>query len=345
MLRKAIQILALTFLLTIVFYSQEDAELYGFEDTKIPIKVDEFGLIGGCDLNARVQNFFVELNNKPTAEGYIVLYQAKNTLPANRDSNPLEKRIRREIHFLRLDASRIVFVNGGFRDELVTELYVVPSGANPPEPTGTMPAPTTPEDATFLYDKNFVNDILYGDDGDDYYDVLDEFILPSVVAKMAEEARLAEEQARAEEANQAETSQEDPNEAQAETVEENFEGEETVEKKKITTEEIEEAKFSWVNEKFGEIIRKQNKSRGVIIFYADETYYDVGKLQNLFQEGKQKIARANKISIDKIQVVYGGYRETVQAEFWIIPEKGESPTPVPEEKVVEKTIETEETEN
>ena len=75
----------------------------------------------------------------------------------------------------------------------------------------------------------------------------------------------------------------------------------------------------------------------MIIFYADDAYYDVSKLQNLIEEGRRKIAEAGKISPDKIQVVYGGYREMVQAEFWIVPKKGESPLPKPEERPIEET--------
>ncbi len=318
MLRKTIQILALTFLLATVFLGQENTESISNQDSKIPIKIDEFGRVGECDLGARIQNFFIELNNNPSAKGYIIFYQGKDVLPAEYDSSQIERRIRNEISFLRQEESRIVFVNGGFRDELATELFLVPNGAVAPEPTDTISVPTMPKDKTFLYDNN----ALYSDS----YDFLDEFILPSVKAKMEEEARLGEEQARAEELNSGE-----PIENEAETVEETFEIE------KPTPEEIEEATFSWVNEKFGEIIKKQKDSSGVIVFYADDAYYDVGKLQNLIEEGKQKIAESSKIPTDKIQVVYGGYRERVQAEFWIVPKKGESPTPRPEEKSNDET--------
>ena len=159
-----------------------------------------------------------------------------------------------------------------------------------------------------------------------YYILLDEFVLPSVKAQTEEESRLAEEQAKADESNS-----EQPVETEVETVEDNFEIE------KPTPEEIEEAKFSWVNEKFGAIIKKQKGSSGVIIFYADDAYYDVSKLQNFFEEGKRKIAEANKISAAKIQVLYGGYRDTVEAEFLVVPKKGEPPTPRPDERTVEET--------
>jgi len=318
MLRKIIQILLLTLLLTMSFFAQEDAEPIENQDAKIPIKVDEFGRVGECDLGARIDNFFITLNENPSATGYIIFYQEKDVLPAEYDSNQMERRIRNYLSFRRFDSARIIFIRGGFRDELATELYLIPNGANAPEPTDTIPPPTTPKNKTFLYDNN----LIYSD----YYNFLDEFILPSVQAKIDEENRLAEEEAKADELNSAEAI-----ETESQTTKENFEIE------KPTPEEIEEAKFSWVNEKFADVIKNQKGAKGVIIFYADDAYYDVGRLQNLIEEGKRKIVEAGKISTEKIQVVYGGYRDTVQAEFWIVPKKGESPTPRPEERPIEET--------
>ncbi|HQU86930.1 MAG TPA: hypothetical protein PKY59_27600, partial [Pyrinomonadaceae bacterium] len=37
-------------------------------------KVDEFGKASSCDLSARVDNFFIEINNNPNSKGYIIVY-------------------------------------------------------------------------------------------------------------------------------------------------------------------------------------------------------------------------------------------------------------------------------
>ena len=323
MLRKIIQVLALTFLLVLVSFGQDDGASVESQDSKIPIKVDEFGAVGECDLGARIQNFFIELNNNTSATGYIIIYQGKDILPAEYDSNRMERRIKDNIRFLRLDASRIVIVSGGFRDELATELHLVPDGAEAPVPTGTIPAPTIPKNKSFLYD----NKTIYGGYYDYYdnYNFLDEFILASVQAKLDEENRLAEEAAKSEELNS-----EVPAETEVEAVEENSEIE------KPTAEEIEEAKFSWMNKKFADVIKNQKGTKGVIIFYADNEYYDVGKLQSLIEEGKQKIVEAKKVPAEKIEIVYGGYREIVETEFWIVPKEGENPTPTPKERPIEE---------
>ena len=59
--------------------------------------------------------------------------------------------------------------------------------------------------------------------------------------------------------------------------------------------------------------------KGVIIFYADDLEYSTGKLWNLVEEGKQKISEQSKISPDKIQLLFGGYRDSIQMEFWVMP--------------------------
>ena len=317
MLRKITRTLLLTLLLALVCFGQTADDTSLRQDTKIPIIIDDFGRMGDCETTSRLDNFFSRLQKNQDATGYIITYQGKNALPAEYGVSAYEKIIKNYISFRNFNASRITFLNGGFREELSTELWLVPSGASEPTPTDTVSAPVMPKDKTFLYDKN----LLSGD-----YDFLDEFILPSVKARTEEANRLAEEQAKAEESNS-----EQPVKTEVETVEDDFEAE------KPTPEEIEEAKFSWVNEKFGAIIKKQKGSSGVIIFYADDAYYNVSELQNLFEAGKRKIAEANKISAAKIRVLYGGYRDTIEAEFWVVPKKGESPTPRPDERIVEET--------
>ena len=319
MLRKITRTLLLTLLLALVCFGQTADDTSLRQDTKIPIIIDEFGRMGDCETRGRLDNFLVRIQENPDAAGYIIIYQGKNALPAEYEVSSYEKIIRSHLAFRNFDASRVTFLNGGFREELSIELWLIPSGANEPTPTNTVSAPVMPKGKTFLYDKKNLDSELYNI-------LLDEFILPSVKAQTEEANRLAEEQIKADESNL-----EQPVETEVETVEDNFEVEQP------TPKEIEEAKFSWVNEKFGAIIKKQKGSSGVIIFYADDAYYDVNELQNLFEAGKRKIAEANKISAAKIQVLYGGYRDTIEAEFWVVPKKGESPTPHPDERTVEGT--------
>jgi hypothetical protein len=94
-----------------------------------PRQVDEFGALSNDDVKARVQNFFVELNNDPSATGYIINYGTAREIARR------EKQINDAIRFLRLDASRITQVRGGETGgEVRTVFFVVPAGVTPPAP-------------------------------------------------------------------------------------------------------------------------------------------------------------------------------------------------------------------
>jgi len=312
-----------TFLLafSLMVFSQDDyqtADLSEMSQSEKAEKIDEFGKLGECEFGARFDNLLATLQNKTNAEGYIIFYQGKDVLPAEYGNNVNERRARNHIAFRNFDSAHLTFVNGGFREEVSTELWIVPNGAEPPVPTDTIPKPIIPSSKTFLYDRNLIS-------GNELGDFSEEFILASVKAQQEAEQRAYEEENQPENAD-VETAVEET----IQTVEEETEIEQS------SPEEIEEAKFYWTNEKFGGLIKNQKDSSGVIIFYADDAYYDVGKLQRHIEDGRRKIAEAAKISHDKIQVIFGGYRNFIEAEFWIVPKKGESPKPTPEERPIEE---------
>ncbi len=94
-------------------------------------KIDEYGAIRNDDAKARLDPYAVELQNDPTARGVIITYggrrgvagEAQNRADFARNYLTTERSI---------DASRITTVDGGFREEATTELYIVPTGATEP---------------------------------------------------------------------------------------------------------------------------------------------------------------------------------------------------------------------
>ena len=100
-------------------------------------KVDEYGNIKFNDEKARLDNYAIELQNDPTAQGYLVCYGGRTGR-----TGEAQRRCDRAKNYLvstrGIDASRVVTVDGGFREELTVELWVVPSGANPPQSTPTV---------------------------------------------------------------------------------------------------------------------------------------------------------------------------------------------------------------
>lgn len=98
------------------------------EAPRVPRKFDEYGNIRFNDEKARLDNFAIQLQNEPTAQGHIIGYGSCGTegqTRANRAKDYL-------VNTRGIDASRIVVVDGGCMPELKVELWIVPSGATPP---------------------------------------------------------------------------------------------------------------------------------------------------------------------------------------------------------------------
>jgi hypothetical protein len=102
----------------------------------------EFDECNNCafdDQKARLDNLAIELQNDPSTKAYIIAYGGRYSPLGQVEM--LMKRARNYIVEQRgIDASRIVVVNGGFRDADSVELWIVPSGAAPPRATPTVQA-------------------------------------------------------------------------------------------------------------------------------------------------------------------------------------------------------------
>jgi hypothetical protein len=103
----------------------------------VPRKIDEYGNIRFNDEKARLDNLAVELQNDPTAQAYIICYGGKvgraGEAQARCDRAKNDLVTRRNIA-----AERIVTVDGGFKETLTVELWVVPQGATPPTASPTV---------------------------------------------------------------------------------------------------------------------------------------------------------------------------------------------------------------
>jgi hypothetical protein len=98
--------------------------------TLLARKFDEYGNIRFNDEKARLDNYAIQLQNEPTAQGYIIGYgtcDAEGQNRANRAKDYL-------VNTRGIDAGRIVVVDGGCMPELKVELWIVPSGATAPSP-------------------------------------------------------------------------------------------------------------------------------------------------------------------------------------------------------------------
>src|SRR5688572_23770667 len=86
--------------------------------------IDEFGRLSHCDLTSRFDNLFSELSNRNDATGYVIVYKGADALPANYDNPGMARMFEQHMAFRNFDASRVVVIDGGFRSELHTQLWI-----------------------------------------------------------------------------------------------------------------------------------------------------------------------------------------------------------------------------
>ncbi len=108
-------------------------------------KLDEYGKIASKDENGRLDNFVIELSNDPTAQGYIIAYGGRTSRAG--DAQKMADRAKSYLVKTRgLDAQRVMTMDGGLREEPMTELWIAPSGAQPPQATPNVdPSEATPK--------------------------------------------------------------------------------------------------------------------------------------------------------------------------------------------------------
>ena len=102
----------------------------------------EFDVCCNCsydDQKARLDNLAVELQNDPSTTAYIIAYGGRASRMG--EANRLGARARDYLVTQRgINSPRITVLNGGFREEDCVELWIVPSGATPPQPSPTVQA-------------------------------------------------------------------------------------------------------------------------------------------------------------------------------------------------------------
>ena len=97
-------------------------------------KFDDYLDLKFSEERLRLDRFARQLYNEPGSQGYIIVYDAKDTRkPAARQRGERAKNYL--VKERGLPETRIVVVNGGHRDKRTVELFIVPLGAYPPTAT------------------------------------------------------------------------------------------------------------------------------------------------------------------------------------------------------------------
>jgi hypothetical protein len=96
-----------------------------------PNQFDTYGNIPRNDVKARLDNFANELQNQPGSQGYIIAYGGRRG-PAGEAQRRADFAKDYLVNTRGIDAGRLVTIDGGFKEEATTELWIVPTGATPP---------------------------------------------------------------------------------------------------------------------------------------------------------------------------------------------------------------------
>jgi hypothetical protein len=99
-----------------------------------PRRFGEFPSISFNEDKANFDNFAVEMQSDPTAQGYIIVYNGRRSRPG-RLATLVNRSRDYMVNTRNIDASRITVVNGGMRDVDSIELWIVPKGATAPRPS------------------------------------------------------------------------------------------------------------------------------------------------------------------------------------------------------------------
>jgi hypothetical protein len=151
-------------------------------------RIDQFGDIQVSDFLARLDNFAIELQNAPGARGYVVAYIVPNDFPGW----PLRRANWARGYLIRgrgLEEGRVEVFNGGYRDAVGYEFWMVEPGAKLPVAPFDFGAELAREKGAYLFDRFPYFDLSPDDTGIEsgYIGYLDE---KGLYAPFAEALRL-----------------------------------------------------------------------------------------------------------------------------------------------------------
>ncbi len=98
-----------------------------------PAQAQKFAEFGDTDVSyiiAVLDSFAIELNSQPTTRGFIIVYRTQRDLPGLSLRNALRMKDRLT-YYNRVPEDRLIALDGGIADNLMQELWIVPTGKTP----------------------------------------------------------------------------------------------------------------------------------------------------------------------------------------------------------------------
>ena len=101
-----------------------------------PKLVDRFGRNSNGDIRARLDAFLQDLSKHPDKHGHIYVYGSRGD--RGRDTAARIRLVTQQLfYFRKFDRSRVTVTDAGYREEISTELWLVPAGHESPKPSPT----------------------------------------------------------------------------------------------------------------------------------------------------------------------------------------------------------------
>jgi hypothetical protein len=97
-------------------------------------KFDEYGDILFEDEKGRLDNIVIELKSSPNTVGHFIVYGGRRSVKGIAKT----RAVRAKNYIVKkggIAPNRITWMDGGYREDLVTEIYIVPRGATAPDPS------------------------------------------------------------------------------------------------------------------------------------------------------------------------------------------------------------------
>jgi hypothetical protein len=290
-------------------------------------KIDEFSHIDDSELYINVAVLFERLKDAPNGTyAHVIAYKGADSLPADRDRNHVANRIREAIAIQKQNDAQFEMIDGGFRETDGAEFFFVQAGNRPPLPSNTVPAPK-PSKGTVLWAKTTLNEES---------SPIEEFVNRAVVFRNMPDDY---DGPTIPEIEETQTDQTGPLKTIPPELENQivfatnvFVETDNSEKPPLTAEELDAIRYSWTNKKFAPAVAKTKGSYGIMIYYADDQFYNISRLEPFIAAGRDRMAYAARIFPESIQIIFGGYRGQPQVEYWLVPADGTRPIPKPEDR-------------
>ncbi len=105
--------------------------------TPPPTKFDEYSNIAFSDEKARLGNLAIYLQQDPKMIGYIIAYAGQRAR-AGEAKTRAERAMSYLVNVRGIEAERVITIDGGYREESMVELYILPRGVSAPTTTPTV---------------------------------------------------------------------------------------------------------------------------------------------------------------------------------------------------------------